>query len=249
LTKGKKPCTNRVLSPGKYCRYHKTQNLTYQEKVITNRPIIPVPAKVSETEKEFTGDCSICLCEIEEKEGSLLVCGHKFHTDCLQRVEKAECPVCRAPLESEDIKIDVQQIKDREEKEKIEQIMKTIQSDRELAQEINDREDFHQHTAPQNDLFFQVLHDSILTAQNDADVLFKILLEETALQDQMSEYEMMFQVLENSFRTAEQEENEILDRVITNSRKRGIDKNEYFDWLDNEVFQGQDRVVITLKCC
>lgn len=45
-------------------------------------------------------DCVVCYTEM--KQTDILVCGHKVHISCVQKQFKAECPLCRTPL---DIKV------------------------------------------------------------------------------------------------------------------------------------------------
>lgn len=44
-------------------------------------------------------ECSICLEEIgKEKISMITKCGHLFHTECINAVEKNECPECRQKI-------------------------------------------------------------------------------------------------------------------------------------------------------
>lgn len=44
-------------------------------------------------------ECSICLEEFNQGETvAETMCGHKFHLDCLRKVENSKCPNCRASL-------------------------------------------------------------------------------------------------------------------------------------------------------
>jgi hypothetical protein len=42
-------------------------------------------------------ECAICLNNMNVKNERIrLFCGHFFHTSCLSKIQKAECPLCRA---------------------------------------------------------------------------------------------------------------------------------------------------------
>ena len=42
-------------------------------------------------------DCAICYCPL--KSSDWLKCGHRVHISCIQQQFKAECPLCRTPLD------------------------------------------------------------------------------------------------------------------------------------------------------
>ena len=45
-------------------------------------------------------ECAVCFEPIDE----VLICGHKIHLLCVQKSHKAECPLCRHPVNTELIK-------------------------------------------------------------------------------------------------------------------------------------------------
>lgn len=66
----------------------------------------------------FEGDpvCIVCQCDYEEgDEIKILPCGHKFHTDCVEKwltSEKNECPLCRAKVcnNEEEVRVEIEEV-------------------------------------------------------------------------------------------------------------------------------------------
>lgn len=55
-----------------------------------------------EDAKQTQGDdCIICFYPMDIKPTTKTNCGHKFHTECLEKwkSKKNTCPICRKPLE------------------------------------------------------------------------------------------------------------------------------------------------------
>jgi hypothetical protein len=140
LSSNKKPCTYRVKLPNKYCRYHKSQESKERSKKRSKE-------KIKEEKKEENIDiivndinkeaCSICLCDVEEEDDCHLVCNHSHHKECVNKLLKAECPVCRGPLKFKKItNININKIKNNEIKETMEQKLKTFKEDQRMALEL-----------------------------------------------------------------------------------------------------------------
>jgi hypothetical protein len=149
-------CTNRVTLPNGYCHLHKKNNIVpIKKKLILpkiNKKIL-LPTKLL----DIIQDCPICLCEIEkDEEDTGLICRHKFHVDCLNHIEKSECPVCRGPLEFiNSSKVDINKIKHKEEQEMLCNEQKQIIEDRDLGRRIrteeeNEYENNHHHNHNHN---------------------------------------------------------------------------------------------------
>ena len=54
--------------------------------------------KNTQQEWEKPKNCSICFESLKNQE-TPLVCGHWIHINCIKQQFKAECPICRHPLE------------------------------------------------------------------------------------------------------------------------------------------------------
>lgn len=51
-------------------------------------------------EKNSCGECTICFYEMKNSECCSIPCKHNnFHTECLRKMTKHECPLCRQPFE------------------------------------------------------------------------------------------------------------------------------------------------------
>src|SRR5436309_2924927 len=138
ITASKKKCTNKVRI-GQYCRFHQNQQNNHQNKK-NNQPI-----NYHAEEHQIGKDpCSICLCDVDEKDDCHLICLHKHHTDCIKQMIIDFCPVCRGPLtfKTNQSKI-IDQIKEKSVKEKMNNIKEQIQSDITVAQELH-HQDLHQ---------------------------------------------------------------------------------------------------------
>lgn len=66
---------------------------------------IPILERIK-TNIELSSQCAICLDTIKHKEAiTKLKCGHRFHSDCIQRSLRsgnANCPICRAVIPNND---------------------------------------------------------------------------------------------------------------------------------------------------
>ncbi len=109
------PCRNRCVKSS-YCRFHKKEIIEIDEMSI--------------------GDCSICLCDVDEEQDCRLICGHIHHIECIKQLIKAECPVCRGPLEFKK-NIDIHEIIKREEKELENNKIQTMAEDISYANELS----------------------------------------------------------------------------------------------------------------
>lgn len=54
-------------------------------------------------------DCCICLEKMEDKDISITMCYHKFHTSCLLKYKNNKCPICRQVLYNENELITIEQ--------------------------------------------------------------------------------------------------------------------------------------------
>lgn len=70
-----KPCTRFALFEGK-CKLHKEHKQFVEEK---------------------PDECPVCYETFSEKDKHL-ACGHWIHLDCVKKSMKAECPICRKPV-------------------------------------------------------------------------------------------------------------------------------------------------------
>ena len=146
-------CNNFVTKPEGYCRFH-IKLLTNKNKIILPTPINNIQSLNSNNIDTNNGtlynviDCPICLCEIEKnEEDSGLICKHRFHIECFNHLQKAECPVCRGPLEFiKSSKIDVNKIKNKEQQENRSKEQRQIIEDSDLSRRIqNERNDNFNH--------------------------------------------------------------------------------------------------------
>lgn len=109
-----KQCCRRVKLPNHYCYDHKSQEV-----------------------KIIKGDCSICLCEVEQKEDCELKCNHIHHIDCLKGLRQLKCPVCRAPLEGNRLdKKTINNIKQNIEKDKKEKEAEQLEATRRFISDL-----------------------------------------------------------------------------------------------------------------
>lgn len=119
-------CCRRAIPPYKFCRFHSP----IKSNLIPSKNV-KVPIDVI--------DCPICLDVIGCNEDSGLVCGHRFHIECINKLEKSQCPVCRVPLEvKQSSNVNLNKIKIKEEEEKIKAVNKEIADDEEYARRLQD---------------------------------------------------------------------------------------------------------------
>lgn len=168
---GETKCCNRVTLPKSFCYLHKKNNivLTNKKQILSNssnknKIILPNTDKISTKTDPINNiiqDCPICLCEIDPNdEDSGLICNHKFHIDCLNHIQKSECPVCRGPLEFiNSSKVNINKIKYKEAQEMLNNKQKQITEDIELARRIRNEEEHdynnnnHNHNRNRNQIF------------------------------------------------------------------------------------------------
>jgi len=154
-TRGETKCTNRVTIPKSYCHLHKKKNTVLTKKKLIlpninnnnkNKILLPgnkIVINNNSLNNDIIQDCPICLCEIDkDEEDTGLICMHKFHIDCLNHIEKSECPVCRGPLEFvKSSKVDISKIKYKEEQEMLNNKEKQITEDFDLGRSIRNEEE------------------------------------------------------------------------------------------------------------
>lgn len=78
-----------ILKNGEKCTYRATQE--YDGKHV---------CKLHLNQMKATEDCSICFCQMRPDNRIKLKCGHYFHTACLAKCSKAECPICRDSIDA-----------------------------------------------------------------------------------------------------------------------------------------------------
>jgi len=166
-------CNNRVTIKNGYCKSHKKEIkgiIIPKVKVITRKPnnkiLLPKKVVQNNIQNNVLQDCPICLCEIEaNEEDPGLICNHKFHVECLNHIEKSECPVCRGPLEFvKSSKVNLDKIKNKEEEELLKKKQKQMEEDEELSRRIqnerqNERPNRRRHHNNHNNMF-QIDHQT-----------------------------------------------------------------------------------------
>jgi len=164
-------CNNRVTIKNGYCKSHKKEIkgiIIPKVKVITRNPsnkiLLPKKNTQNNTQNNIIQDCPICLCEIEaNEEDPGLICNHKFHVECLNHVEKSECPVCRGPLEFVKFtKVNLDKIKNKEEEELLRKKQRQMEEDEELSRRLqnggrNNHRNHHHERQPGHRLFFDMI--------------------------------------------------------------------------------------------
>ena len=48
-------------------------------------------------------ECGICLDSITEGSYKILSCNHRFHTECLKKLVKMNCPYCRKKINIKEV--------------------------------------------------------------------------------------------------------------------------------------------------
>lgn len=184
-----RPCTKTVKE--QYCCFHLSQcvvcykNVKIDEKadnlckhtmhsrcvkdncVVCKEPIYFKPIK-KPSKSRITTDCSICLEEVEEKDDCYLSCGHGHHVDCIKKLVKNECPICRSVLKfNKPTSINVKNI---EKKEAVynQQLKKEQETQtRLLVNELSNKKDDvyelsrQQYETEQDSLLFEIMEKSI----------------------------------------------------------------------------------------
>lgn len=153
-------CSNRVTLPNGHCNSHRKTIIPplVKKKIILsklsnkNEILLPKNKNSSPTNNIIIEDCPICLCEIDKtEEDTGLICNHKFHINCLNQIQKSECPVCRGPLEFiKNSKVDINKIKHKEKQEIIDNKQKQILEDSDLSRRIRDEEENQYHNNHHN---------------------------------------------------------------------------------------------------
>lgn len=148
------PCTKKVKD--KYCCHHKNQcvvcysNVKNEDKAdikcehlvhikCINQHKCDLPIVFNTTKKStkiITTDCSICLDEVKNEDDCGLICGHGHHTECIKKIVKQECPVCRGPLKFNK-NVDISEVKKREIKYKKELATMNTNQSIQLVRELS----------------------------------------------------------------------------------------------------------------
>lgn len=195
-----------------------------------NKPIIPI---ITNNGNNDDRDCSICLCEVEEKEDCGLICGHLHHVDCIKQLLEAICPVCRAPLQfRKQNTVDSTKIKIRELKEKEERIAQTIEDDRKLALEEDIKYTTELYQQPQR--------------QNREIDMINRIIEESLLSEEMDDYNRIAQAAEENYLYQQSYEEKLLEDVMKQSLSTISMRDSLFHYLD-QLFAGKERVIISLN--
>jgi uncharacterized protein YbaR (Trm112 family) len=190
-------CNNRVTLPKDYCKLHKIKPIIMPKvKVLPAKPnnkiLLPKKHNINKNDIDnkdhILQDCPICLCEIEaNEEDPGLICNHKFHVECLNHVEKSECPVCRGPLEFvKSSKVNIDKIKNKEEEELLKKKQKQMKEDEELSRRLqNERNERpNRRHRNHNDNMFQIDHNTF----------FNMIMQ----MQEMEELHQINQAIENS---------------------------------------------------
>jgi uncharacterized protein YbaR (Trm112 family)/predicted nucleic-acid-binding Zn-ribbon protein len=191
-----KPCT-KIIKNGLYCHNHQYQ----KDKIKIIDDVIPNNIDIHNDEY-IIGDCSICLCDVDNDDDCRLVCGHRHHIECIKQIIKSECPVCRGPLVfNKDINIEV--IKQRELKEMENKKIETFEQDQALAIElhgennINNLPDFiNNNINNHNNDFDHIILESIMLAENND---FDHIIQESIITAEIEEYYIMDEMLKYSY--------------------------------------------------
>lgn len=162
LTLNKIKCNRHVKYPKQYCYNHRNQEI--------------MTRTIKSTSKIYHDVCSICLCDVDDKDDCHLACGHLHHLECIKGVHKPECPVCRKTLifnQPTSINIDQIKIKEKEFIKKMEN-----DSSQELINELHNEED-------------------------EEDEVFKQAVEQSLLYQEIEQHEIMCQIEEENYQAAQ----------------------------------------------
>lgn len=209
ITSKKRPCQNKVNGQNKYCRYH-GEPIKSEIKPVAIKPVIinnsnngrpPIPIISNRPIKMQKENCSICLCEVEADEDCNLICGHAHHVECISKLFKPECPVCRAPLQFKQKGI-IDNIKIRELKDKEEEKIKTIEEDIRFAQTLQQDNEVLQASLLQEEMdeyerIARATEESFLYHQSYEEQLLKEVMINSIVQP--TEKELLFHYLEQIF--------------------------------------------------
>lgn len=214
ITATKKKCHNKVLS-GNYCHYHK-----FQEKVT---PLIV--DHHNQDNQIGENPCSICLDNVEDEQNCNLICNHPHHTACIKQLIKPYCPICNHPLEFKTSNKIIDTINKKAAKEKILKAKEQMESDNQLAKELEQETPINL-PYKEDELLTKILEESLLTAE-------------------IEDYERAARLAEESYYFAQKEDEILLERVM----KENIEINKH-DWCDEDfktLMKGQKQRIIRLK--
>jgi hypothetical protein len=168
-------CTNNATTANGFCYLHNA---------ISTKIILPKNSKKNDS---VIQDCPICLCEIDCEDVGL-ICNHKFHAECLNNLQKAECPVCRGPLEfTKNTKVDVSKIKYKEQEENEIRKQRQILEDEEFCRQLQNEGNHHNNRNNRNNI------------PNLNNMFFDMMIVMEEL-ERLQELEMMNIAIENSYR-------------------------------------------------
>ena len=192
-------CTNKVIIPNGYCIVHnkneKDKIILTKKKIVlpSNKNKIQLPNKENISTNHISQDCPICLCEIDkDDEDTGLICNHKFHIECLNNIQKSECPVCRGPLQFvKNTKVDIDKIKFKEEEENLLKQQKQIIEDNEFSMRLQNE---------QNPYLNNNLHRLNRNNNRNNNMFFDIMItfEELEELEELRELELINIAIENS---------------------------------------------------
>ena len=106
-------CKRNAIVNG-YCNLHK----------IIDKKIPDIIYKISYESLGFTslGECILCTDNVYDINDSKLKCGHIFHINCIKKLRKCVCPMCRKKLDSPLLENkDISEINDRFKSDMIEE--------------------------------------------------------------------------------------------------------------------------------
>jgi hypothetical protein len=234
LSSNKKPCTYKVKLPNKYCRYHKAQESKERSKEEKSKEKIKEERKEEKIEEKIDiivndinkESCSICLCDVEEEDDCHLICNHSHHKECVGKLLKSECPVCRGPLKFKKVtNINVNKIKNNEMKETMERKMEIFQEDQRMAQEL---ETYYRQNRNNNNNNNNNNREALAAVENNYNILNRIL-EESILSAALDEENLI---------------NSAIQASIEFEREK-IEKETIFETIDR-LCQGNNCVTIKL---
>ena len=212
-------CSNFISKPDGYCRFHiKLPAISNRNKIILPTPINNIQSpnpndtnnnidNASLSNNDIIQDCPICLCEIDRNEEDPgLICKHKFHIDCLNNLQKSECPVCRGPLEFiKSNKVDINKIKDKEKQEDINKKQIQMIEDANLSRTINNQINYNNDFNHNNHNFVininGIFHNIIFTLGESEESEESEELRELEELEELIELEQINRAIENSLIT------------------------------------------------
>lgn len=135
---------------------------------------LDIPEGLKKIELAKPDDCCCCLEPMDGDYGTSyrkIGCGHYFHLDCISKVRKMECPMCRAPIQKAYLpKWVILRIEENIERAAHEELTEQQQATRRFIQEIvrdeyldmnsSEEEDFNHHVNNGSPMALQTVTDN-----------------------------------------------------------------------------------------